>query len=110
MASNHVRVVAVFSLAYFVSYLFRGVNLGFAPLLSQEFGLSAANLGALTSLYFLGFAGAQIPAGALIFGIAPSFGPMMAGRLLIGVGVSACLGGAFKATARHFSADRLTLI
>src|ERR1700751_1254616 len=102
MASNHFRVVAVFSLAYFVSYLFRGVNLGFTPVLSQEFGLSGANLGALTGLYFLWFAVAQTPsgllldrfgprrataglllvasAGALMFGISHSFGLMMVGR------------------------------
>jgi MFS family permease len=83
-------------------------------------------------LYFLGFSAAQIPAGllldrfgprrvvagllliasagALMFGIAGGLGFMLAGRFLIGVGVSACLGGAFKATVQHFSADRLTFV
>jgi MFS family permease len=132
MTSTQVRLLAVFSLGYFVSYLFRGVNLGFAPLIIHDLGASPADLGTLTSLYFLGFAGAQIPvgvmldrfgarrvtacvmlvaaAGALCFGSAHGLGAMMAGRLLIGVGVSACLGGAFKATAQHFEVGRLTFV
>lgn len=132
MTSTRFRVFAVFSLGYFVSYLFRGVNLGFAPFLTHELGFSATDLGTLTSLYFLGFAGAQIPggvlldhfgprratacvmlvaaAGALMFGVAHSLGMMMVGRLLIGIGVSVCLGGAFKATAQHFPVAQLTLV
>lgn len=35
---------------------------------------------------------------------------MMAGRLLIGVGVSVCLGAAFKALAQHFASARLPLM
>lgn len=124
MSSVQVRVLALFALGYFVSYVFRGVNLGFAPFVTHELGLSAADLGLLTSLYFLGFAGAQIPAGvmldhfgprrvtagmllfaaagAAVFGAAHGLGTMMIGRLLIGVGVSVCLGAAFKALAQHF--------
>ncbi|KVG27229.1 MFS transporter [Burkholderia diffusa] len=132
MASVQVRVLALFALGYFVSYVFRGVNLGFAPFVTHELGLSAADLGLLTSLYFLGFAGAQIPAGVLldhfgprrvaagmllfaaagaaVFGVAHDLGTMMAGRLLIGVGVSVCLGAAFKALAQHFPVGRLPLV
>ncbi|WP_063548924.1 MFS transporter [Burkholderia territorii] len=132
MSSVQVRVLALFALGYFVSYVFRGVNLGFAPFVTHELGLSAADLGLLTSLYFLGFAGAQIPAGVLldhfgprrvtagmllfaaagaaVFGVAHDLGMMMAGRLLIGVGVSVCLGAAFKALAQHFPVGRLPLV
>lgn len=132
MSSTQLRVFLLFSAGYFVSYVFRGVNLGFAPLITHDLGLSAADLGLLTSLYFLGFAGAQIPAGVLldhfgsrritagtllfaaagiwVFGAAHSLGTMMVGRLLIGVGVSVCLGAAFKALAQHFEAARLPLI
>lgn len=132
MTSTQLRLLAVFSLGYFVSYLFRGVNLGFAPFIIHDLHVSAADLGTLTSMYFLGFAGAQIPVGvmldrygprrvtacvmlvaaigALIFGRAGGLGAMMAGRFLIGVGVSACLGGAFKATAQHFDVGRLTFV
>lgn len=132
MFPTPLRVFLLFSAGYFVSYVFRGVNLGFAPLITHELGLTAADLGLLTSLYFLGFAGAQLPAGVLldhygarrvtagmllfaalgigVFGTAHGVGAMMAGRLLIGVGVSVCLGGAFKALAQHFPAARLPLI
>ncbi|MBR8253652.1 MFS transporter [Burkholderia ambifaria] len=132
MSSVQARVLALFALGYFVSYVFRGVNLGFAPFVTHELGLSAADLGLLTSLYFLGFAGAQIPAGVLldhfgprrvtagmllfaaagaaVFGVAHDLGTMMIGRLLIGVGVSVCLGAAFKALAQHFPVGRLPLL
>ncbi|RKP47529.1 MFS transporter [Trinickia fusca] len=132
MKAARLRVFVFFSLGYFVSYLFRGVNLGFAPFLTHDLGLSATDLGTLTSLYFLGFAGAQIPAGVLLdrfgparvtactmliaalgvfmFGAAHSLGTMMLGRLLIGIGMSVCLGGAFKATAQYFPGSQLTLI
>lgn len=132
MSSTQLRVFVLFSAGYFVSYVFRGVNLGFAPLITHELGLSAADLGLLTSLYFLGFAGAQIPAGVLLdhygtrrvtagmllfaaagvwaFGAAHGVAGMMAGRLLIGVGVSVCLGAAFKALAQHYPQARLPLM
>lgn len=132
MSSVQARVLALFAIGYFVSYVFRGVNLGFAPFVTHELGLSAADLGLLTSLYFLGFAGAQIPAGVLldhfgprrvtagmllfaaagaaVFGVAHDLGMMMVGRLLIGVGVSVCLGAAFKALAQHFPVGRLPLL
>ncbi|MDQ7979778.1 MFS transporter [Paraburkholderia sp. SARCC-3016] len=132
MLSTPVRVFLLFSAGYFVSYVFRGVNLGFAPLITREMALSATDLGLLTSLYFLGFAGAQIPAGVLldhfgsrrttagmllfaaagiwVFGAAHGIGAMMIGRLLIGIGVSVCLGAAFKALAQHFPAARLPLV
>lgn len=132
MTSTQCRLLAVFSLGYFVSYVFRGVNLAFAPRLIHDFGLSSSDLGTLTSLYFLGFAGAQLPVGvlldrfgarrvtacvmliaalgALLFSLAGGLGSMMLGRFLIGVGVSVCLGGAFKATAQHFPVGQLTLV
>ncbi|MGF6771878.1 MFS family permease [Paraburkholderia sp. GAS199] len=132
MTALRLRVLAVFALGYFISFLFRGVNLGFAPFLSRELGLTAPNLGTLTSIYFLGFAGAQIPAGvlldrygarrvtagvllfaaagSLLFSLSHSMGGMLAGRLLIGIGGSVCLGGAFKATAQHFPVQQLTLV
>ncbi|HTH75946.1 MAG TPA: MFS transporter [Trinickia sp.] len=132
MTSTQCRLLAVFALGYFVSYVFRGVNLAFAPRLIHDFGLSSSDLGMLTSLYFLGFAGAQLPVGvlldrfgarrvtacvmliaalgALLFSLAGGLGSMMLGRFLIGVGVSVCLGGAFKATAQHFPVGQLTLV
>jgi predicted MFS family arabinose efflux permease len=125
-------VFALFACGYFISFAFRGVNLGFAPYLTEELGISAADLGLLTSLYFLGFAAAQIPAGmlldrydarrscaalmlvaaagAVVFGAAQDRQGLMVGRLLIGAGLSVCLGGAYKALAQWFEMRRLPLV
>jgi sugar phosphate permease len=49
------RVFLPFACGYFLSYLFRRVNAVIAPHLMQAVGLSAADLGLLTSTYFLAF-------------------------------------------------------
>src|SRR5260370_1282605 len=49
-------------------------------------------------------------AGVGVFGAAHTVGAMMFGRFLIGVGVSVCLGAAFKALAQHFPVARLPLM
>ncbi|GAA5233752.1 MFS transporter [Verticiella sediminum] len=125
-------VFLFFSLGYFISYVFRGVNIGFAPFLAQEIGLSASSLGLLTGTYFLAFAAVQIPAGILIdtygprrvnalmmliavvgtvvFGMAHSLAGLLLGRMLIGIGVSVCLGAAFKALVQVFPLSRLPLV
>jgi predicted MFS family arabinose efflux permease len=126
------RVLCIFSLGFLVSYIFRGVNLGFAPHLIREMGLGAADLGLLTSFYFLGFACAQLPAGlmldrfgprrteaalllaavagALVFASASSMAALAAGRLMIGVGVSVCLGAAIQALSIWFPLSRMPLL
>lgn len=126
------RVLAVFSLGFLVSYIFRGVNLGFAPFLTRELGLSAADLGLLTSFYFLGFACAQLPAGilldrygprrteaallllavagSLVFAFAPGMAGLATGRAMIGVGVSVCLGAAIQALSMWFPLSRMPLL
>ncbi|MCO4860557.1 MFS transporter [Cupriavidus sp. WGlv3] len=131
-ASARWRVLAVFSLGFLVSYVFRGVNLGFAPHLTRELGLNAGDLGLLTSFYFLGFACAQLPAGilldrygprrteaamllvavagSLVFALAPGMAGLAAGRLLIGVGVSVCLGAAIQALSMWFPLSRMPLL
>ncbi|MDB5841215.1 MAG: rane protein [Herminiimonas sp.] len=130
--SHPARVFALFACGYFVSYAYRGINIGFAPYLISELGISATDLGLLTSLYFLGFAGAQVPAGilldrygsrrvcallmlvaaagSLIFALAQSKEGLMTGRLLVGLGLSVCLGGAYKALAQWYEVKRLPLV
>ena len=130
--SNASRIFLFFSFGYFVSYLYRGVNIGFSGFLTSEMGLSAADLGMLTSLYFLGFALTQIPAGAaldtwgprrvngvlvlcaavgsVIFGLSDSMFSLMVGRFIIGVGVAVCLGAALQAMAFTFPNHRLPMI
>jgi len=122
------RAVLPFAGAYFLSYLYRTANAVIGPVLGDELALSASGLGLLTGAYFLPFALAQIPlgvlldrfgarrvesvlllagaAGAAVFASATSLAGLAAGRALIGLGVSACLMGAFTAFSRLFAADR----
>ncbi|NYZ12534.1 MFS transporter [Azospirillum sp. RWY-5-1] len=126
------RVFLVFSLGFFISYIFRGVNLALAPDLIAALGLSASDLGLLTSLFFVAFAGSQIPlgmlldrfgprrveaalllvaaAGSVLSALATDPATLMAGRLLVGIGVSACLMGALKALLLWFPVDRLPVV
>ena len=117
-----------FAGAYFLSYHFRTANAVIGPILSQEMSLGAADLGLLTSAYFVGFGAAQLPlgvlldrfgarrveslllllaaAGALIFATAHSITALAIGRGLIGVGVSACLMAAFKSFSQWFAPEK----
>lgn len=125
------RLFLPFGLGYFVSYLFRTVNAVIAPDLVADLNLSAADLGLLTSAYFFTFAAFQLPlgvlldrfgsrrveagllliaaAGALVFSQAQSLTGVIAGRALIGLGVSACLMAAFKAFSSWLPHERLPL-
>lgn len=126
------RIVAPFAAGYFVSYLFRTINAVISPDLARDFNLDAADLGLLTSAYFASFALFQIPlgilldrygarrveallllvaaTGALVFAFSGSQSGLIAGRALIGLGVSACLMAAFKAFASRFSGERLPMV
>jgi len=125
------RLFLPFALGYFVSYLFRTVNAVIASDLVVDLDLTAADLGLLTSVYFLSFAAFQLPlgvlldrfgsrrvegvlllfaaAGALVFSLAESLTALIIGRALIGFGVSACLMAAFKAFSSWLPAERLPL-
>jgi predicted MFS family arabinose efflux permease len=102
-----------FAGAYFLSALLRAVTATLAPVFSAELGLQAADLGLLAGAYFLGFAAMQLPLGwaldrfgprrtllvlltlavlgCLAFAQARGLASMVLSRMLIGVGVSACL-------------------
>ena len=125
------RVFCPFAFGYFLSYLYRTVNAVIAPNLVSDLGLDPANLGLLTSAYFLSFAAFQLPLGllldrfgprrveavlllfaafgALLFGQAETLGGLLLGRAFIGLGVSACLMAAFKAFVIWFPPERLPL-
>ena len=105
----------VFACGYFISALLRAITATLSPLLTSEFNLNAGDLGLLAGGYFLGFASMQIPLGYLLdkhgpkkvvssflliaiigttaFALAQSFSGLLISRILIGVGVSACLMG-----------------
>ena len=106
-------VFLVFAFAYFLSALLRAVTATLAPEFSRELGLNAGQLGLLAGAYFLGFASMQLPLGQALdrhgpkrvivglllvgtlgcvaFGLAQSMVQMLLARLVIGVGVAACL-------------------
>jgi len=127
-----IRVFIPFAFGYFLSYLYRVVNAVIAPDLISELGLGASDLGLLTSAYFLTFALFQLPlgilldhygprktealllliaaVGALVFATADSSTGLIAGRALIGLGVSSCLMAAFKAYVIWVPKERLPLI
>ena len=126
------RVFIPFALGYFLSYLLRVVNAVIAPDLIRELGLSADELGLLTSANFLAFAAFQLPLGilldrygprrtesalllfaalgAFVFAAAGSVSTLILGRLLIGLGTSACLMAAFKAYTMWVPKERITLV
>ena len=108
-------IFLVFAFGYFLSCLLRAVTATLSPVLSSEFNLNAGDLGLLAGGYFLGFATMQIPLGYLLdnygpkkivsaflliaiigtlsFAVAQNFSGLLISRVLIGIGVSACLMG-----------------
>jgi predicted MFS family arabinose efflux permease len=125
---TRLRVLIPFALAYFLSYLFRVVNAVIAPNLAADLQIGPADLGLLTSAYFVSFAAFQLPlgvlldrfgprciaagllvfaaAGALVFGTAASILGLSLGRALIGLGVSSGYMAAIKAYTIWFPAHQ----
>lgn len=124
-----IRLVPAYAAGYFLSYGLRSVNAVIAPELMRELNVSAAGLGLLTSAYLLAFGLFQLPlgllldrfgprrveaalllvaaAGCALFGLGQSLEALVMGRALIGLGVSACLMGSFKAFSQWFPVERL---
>lgn len=118
------RVFFLFTLGYFLSYFYRSANAVLSKDLSQDLGLGPAELGFMTSLFYLAFAAVQLPlgslldrygpravtpalllvaaSGSLVFALAPSFPVLALGRALIGVGMAAALMGSLKAFSLWF--------
>jgi len=125
-------VMLPFAAGFYLSYLFRSINALISGRLVSELALGPADLGLLTSVYFLTFAAAQLPvgilldrygprriqsalllvaaAGAALFGLSESFAALVLGRALIGLGVAAALTAGLKATVLWFPKERLPLI
>lgn len=122
------RVFACFAAAYVLSYAVRSINAVIGPDVMAELRLTNADLGLLSSAYFLSFAAMQIPlgwwldrrgarkvetvlllvagVGALVFATAQSAAALWLGRALIGAGVSACLMGAYTTYRVWYPASR----
>ncbi len=123
-----IRLFLPFAGAYFLSYHFRTANAVVGPVLSAELALGAADLGLLTSAYFLGFGAAQLPlgmlldrfgarrvesallliaaAGAALFACGHGIATLAIGRGMIGLGVSSCLMASFKAFSQWFPQEK----
>jgi MFS family permease len=121
-----------FAAGYYLSFLFRTINASISPALASEFGLDAAKTGLLASVYFLVFAGVQIPIGVLLdrygprrvqsvllvlaaggatlFGTATGFPELLVARAMIGLGVAASLMAGLKAVVIWFPKERIALV
>jgi MFS family permease len=126
-----VCVLLPFAAGYYLSYVFRTINALIASDLTAELHVSAADLGLLTSVYFLVFAAVQLPfgalldrygpktiqssllllasAGALVFALADSLIGLIIGRALLGLGVALALMAGFKAIVLWFPPERIVL-
>ncbi len=114
-----ITIFLVFAFGYYISNLLRSITATISPELVSEFNLSAGELGLLGGGYFLGFASVQIPVGYLLdskgpkkivsyflliailgmvsFALSKNFTILLLSRILIGVGVGACLMGPLTA-------------
>ena len=117
--SKAITIFIVFALGYFISTLLRAITATISPELVSEFNLTSGELGLLGGGYFLGFASVQIPLGYLLdskgprkivsyflslsivglilFATAQNLTILLISRILIGVGVGACLMGPLTA-------------
>ena len=117
--SKAITIFIVFALGYFISTLLRAITATISPELVTEFNLTSGELGLLGGGYFLGFASVQIPLGYLLdskgprkivsyflslsivglilFATAQNLTMLLISRVLIGVGVGACLMGPLTA-------------
>ena len=126
------RVFLPFAAGYYLSYLFRTINALIASRLSSDTGLGTADLGLLTSVYFLVFAAAQIPVGILLdrygprrvqsfllllaamgaglFAVSSGFLSLLIARAMIGFGAAAALTAGLKSIILWFPRERVALL
>lgn len=118
-------IFLAFAFVYFFAALLRAVTATLAPVFSAELGLGAGQLGLLAGAYFLGFASMQLPMGSALdrwgprrvllcflavavvgcvaFAAAGTLVQLLSARLLIGMGVSACLMAPLTCFRCHFA-------
>lgn len=127
-----VALVAALCAIYVVSQFLRNSVGVIAPDLARELDLSPEQLGVLSSAFFLSFAAAQIPLGAMIdrygpkrcmiasvgvavlgcvlFAMAESLAALTAARVLMGLGCSSFFMGPLTIYTRWFPADRFSTL
>lgn len=117
-----------FAAGYYLAYLFRTINTLIAGPLGSDLGLGAADIGLLTSIYFLVVMAGQIPigmlldrygprrvqslllavaaAGAALFGLSTGFVALLIARAMIGLGSAAALMSGLKMIVLWFPRER----
>ncbi len=132
VTTAHIRVFLLFTAGYFLSYFFRSANAVIAPDLTRELGLTAAQLGFMTSVFFATFALSQIPigisldwlgarwvvpalfliaiGGALLFASGTSLATLATARALIGIGMAGALVGSLKMFSQWFAPQQFATV
>ena len=122
-------VFLAFVFGYITSNFLRSANAVISPNLMTDIGLTADQLGLMTSLYYITFAAIQLPMGAaldrygsrivipillipaiigtLVYAHAEVFWHVALGRLLIGIGTAGGLMGAVKTFGNWVPGNRL---
>jgi MFS family permease len=132
LLSRRVAIFAVFAAAYFLSQFFRSANAVLSKELAQDLALAAAQLGLMTSLFYVAFAMVQPPLGialdrwgaravtptlmlvgamgSLLFATGHAFAQVALGRALIGMGMAGVYMGSLKVFSRWFSLRRFATV
>lgn len=122
------KIFLSFGLGYFLSYALRSVNATIAPLLEADLSLGPGALGWLSSAYFLSFASVQwylgtwldrfgsrrteaallgtAALGSLIMAASDTLLGLSVGRILVGLGVAACLMAPYSYYRRVFAPQK----
>ncbi len=125
-------LIGALGTVYILSQFLRNSVGVIAPNLAAELGLSASELGLLSSVFFFAFAGAQLPlgvaldrwgpkrsmlacsgiaiAGALLFAAATSPAALIAARILMGIGSSCFLMAPLTLYARRYPPERFATL
>ncbi len=117
-------IFAVGAIIFFLSQLYRTSNAILAPSLIRDLSLDSNGIGIVSAAFFYSFAFTQIPiilfidktgprklmtilsiigiVGAIIFSLSQGFVSALAGRLLLGIGMSCALMGSLKLISDWF--------
>src|SRR6516164_834156 len=128
ISGTAITLVATLVSIYIVSQFLRNSVGVIAPNLAADLGLSPAEIGLLSSIFFLAFAAVQIPlgmaldrfgprvgaaitvVGAVVFACAASPGVLIFGRALQGLGTAGSFVASLAVYARRFPPDRFATL
>jgi MFS family permease len=127
-----IALVGTLIAIYIVSQFLRNSIGVIAPNLASELGMSPAEIGLMSSVFFFAFAAVQIPLGmaldrfgprlcllagatitvlgAIVFAAAPSPAVLICGRALLGIGSSSAFMASLAVYARRFPPERFATL